>query len=113
MRERRPSATQSLDELRRRHGDLRVVAPARTKQALISAIYLALDAPGYAAENYDALADIVNDLGWLPAGPVRLAWVTNPALAAGVRRQVLEILTDAARESARSKRPLTVHLVTG
>lgn len=104
--------TQSLEQLRRRHADLRVIAPARSKDALIAAIYLALDAPDYAAANFDALADIVNDLQWLPEKPVRLAWVTNPALPGGVQRQVLSILTEAAQHSARSKRPLSIYLVT-
>ncbi|MCW2529898.1 MAG: hypothetical protein JWM76_4758 [Pseudonocardiales bacterium] len=105
-------ATQSLEQLRRQHRSVRIVAPARNKEGLIAAIYLALDAPEYAADNYDALADIVHDLGWLPEGPVRLAWVENPALPAGVQRQVMGILKDAARDTAGSKRPLSVHLVT-
>ena len=104
--------TQPLSELQQRHRDLRIIAPARTKDALIAAIYLAVDAPEYAADNYDALADVVRDLSWLPEAPVRLAWVTNPALPGGVQRQVLAILTEAAESSARSKRPVSIYLVT-
>jgi RNAse (barnase) inhibitor barstar len=103
----------TVDELRRRHPGLRVIAPARTKDALLAAIYLALDAPDYAGGNYDALNDVLNDLSWLPAGPVHLAWVANPALPPGVRRSVDAIVDDAVRDSARSPRPLRVYRVTG
>lgn len=103
----------TVDELRRRHRDLRVIAPARTKDALLAAIYLAVDAPDYAAANLDALNDIVHDLSWLPEAAVHLAWVANPALPGGVQRQVKAILDDAARDSARSKRPLHVYYVSG
>jgi hypothetical protein len=103
----------TLPQLQKKYADLRVVAPARTKDGLIAAIYLALDAPEYAASNFDALADVAGDLSWLPPGVVELAWVISDALPPGVQRQVQQILDTAARQTARSARPLRVHYVRG
>ena len=90
--------------------ELRVVGPATTKEHLLAAIYRAVDAPAYAATNYDALIDIVGDLEWLPVGPVRLGWAPSPELPAHVRAQVLHILVDAASTSTNTPRPLSVYL---
>lgn len=103
----------SLADLRAHHRDLRVVGAAPDKAALLHAIYRALDAPAYAAANYDALADVVGDLGWLPAGPVRLVWTPDPSLPAPVRDEVSAILADAAADTASTSRPLIAYLVTG
>jgi hypothetical protein len=65
------SKAQSLDAVLRTYPSVRVIAPARSKDALIAAIYLAVDAPDSAAANFDALADVLGDLSWLPTGPVR------------------------------------------
>ena len=90
---------------------LRVVASAQTKPELLTAIYRAVDAPAYAATNYDALADILGDLGWLPGEPVRLGWAPSAALETDVRAQVLHIIVSAASASAGTARPLAVYLV--
>ncbi|MEP6853129.1 MAG: barstar family protein [bacterium] len=86
-----------------------MIAPARTKDGLIAAIYLAVDGPDYAALNYDALADVLADLGWLPPGPVHLAWVGDAHLPPGVQRSVMQILVDAAAESVGGRHPLSVY----
>ncbi len=101
----------SLAALLRAREDLRVVAPATSKQALIAAIYRAVEAPPYAAANYDALADVLGDLEWLAPGPVRLAWAPSARLPAAVHLHVLEIMTDATRESEGRARPLQVYLL--
>ena len=102
----------SVDDVRARHADVRAVAPASDKPALLAAIYRALDAPAYAAANYDALADIVGDLGWLPAGPVRLAWTPAATLPDHVRSEVTAILAEAVAATAGSDRPLVAYLAT-
>lgn len=103
---------ESLADVRARHPDLRVIAPASDKSALLSAIYRALDAPAYAAANYDALADVLGDLGWLPAGPVRLGWIPASTLNTSVRDEVSGILADAVAATAGTARPLTAYLST-
>lgn len=112
MTARLPRA-RSLAALRARHRGLRVVGPASDKPAVLEAIYRALDAPAYAAPNYDALADVVGDLGWLPEGPVRLAWTPDPSLPAPVRIEVGAILADAVAATTGTVRPLIVYLVSG
>ncbi len=103
--------TTDLDAVRDRFPDVRVVEAARTKRASIAAFYRALDAPEYAATNYDAFADVLRDLGWLPPGPVALAWRVGAELPAPVREELLDILRDAVEESAAGERPLTLHLI--
>ncbi len=100
----------SAADIRARHPNVRVVGPASNKPALLAAIYRALDAPAYAGANYDALADIVGDLGWLPAGPVRLVWAPASSLPAAVRAEVSAILAEAVTATAGTARPLTVYL---
>ena len=102
---------QTLDDVKRKHPGAHVIAPVRTREALIAAIYLAIDAPDNAAENFAAMADTLADLGWLPTGPVHLVWMSNPALPHGVRAQTLDVLRAAVKTSARSARPITVYLV--
>ena len=99
---------ESLDEVD--EAELRVVGPATTKEHLLAAIYRALDAPSYAAANYDALIDILGDLQWLPAGPVRLGWAPSNGLPAQVRAQVLHILVGATSASTGAERPMTLFL---
>ncbi len=101
----------SLDTVRRRHRQLRVIGAARSKHDVITAIYRAVDAPDYAAPNLDALADILGDLGWLPDGPVALAWLGSDALAEGERAALLELLRDVAESSAGSAHPLAIYLI--
>jgi hypothetical protein len=100
----------SLAAVRAYHPGLRVVAAASGKAELLAAIYRALDAPTYAAANYDALADVVGDLGWLPEQTARLGWAPSPSLPEPVRAEVTTILTEAAHHSVHSHRPLVLYL---
>jgi Barstar (barnase inhibitor) len=104
-------SAESLDAVRRRHPHVRVVGAARSKHDAIAAFYRAVDAPGYAAPNLDALADVLGDLGWLPEGPVVLAWLGSTALAEDIRSQLINVLRDAATSSAAGPRPLTAYLL--
>jgi hypothetical protein len=58
--------------------------------AAIRAVYVQVRAPQWAAANLDALADVLRDLSWLPAGPVDVAEPAEPRVAAVVRRAVAE-----------------------
>lgn len=51
-----------------------VVAPAPDKASALAAFAAALDFPAWFGGNYDALADAVGDLSWLPPGPKTLVW---------------------------------------
>lgn len=93
-----------------RHPEVRVVAAARDRRGAIAALLEAVDAPSWAAHNLDALADVLGDLSWLDSGPVVLAWPGARELGGEIAAQLLEIVGDAARESAGSLRPLTVYL---
>ena len=94
-----------------RVGDMpgaRHVDTATTKAAVIRAIYRAVGAPDWAAPNLDALADVLRDLSWLPAGPVVMVW-PRPAVRDADR--IVDVVREVAAESAGSERPLTVYLV--
>lgn len=58
----------------------------------IEAIYAQVGAPGWAAPNLDALADVLRDLSWLPEGTVtiRVPDTENPRVLAVVQRAVVE-----------------------
>jgi hypothetical protein len=101
----------ALDSLRRQRPDVRVVAAAASKRAAIQACYRAVRAPAYAAANLDALADVLGDLGWLPDGPVALAWLGFDGLPDPVREPLISVLVDVTAQSALSRHPLTVYLV--
>lgn len=85
----------------------RTVEESSTKVDAIRAIYRAVDAPGWAAPNLDALADVLRDLSWLPPGPVVLVW---PAPSGGGNAAV-DVVSRVAAETAGSEHPLTVYLV--
>ena len=86
----------------------RHVDSATTKAAVIRAIHRAVDAPDWAAPNLDALADVLRDLSWLPAGPVVLVW---PRPAVEQAERIVDVVREVAAESEGSDRPLTVYLV--
>jgi Barstar (barnase inhibitor) len=65
----------SLAEVRGEHPQVRVVAGAGSKREAIAEFYRAVEAPSWAAPNLDGLADVLNDLSWLPTGEITLAWV--------------------------------------
>ena len=86
----------------------RHVDPASTKAGVIRAIYRAVDAPDWAAPNLDALADVLRDLSWLPAGPVVLVW---PRPTVSDADAIVDVVREVAAESEGADRPLTVYLL--
>ncbi|MCL2781702.1 MAG: barstar family protein [Actinomycetia bacterium] len=85
-----------------------VILPADSKRGVITAVYRAVGAPSWAAPNLDALADVLRDLSWLPARPVRLDWWVSARLPAADRATIAAVLATAQAESAGSGRPITV-----
>jgi Barstar (barnase inhibitor) len=79
-----------------------------TRRDEITAIYQLVDAPDWAAPNLDALADVLRDLSWLPAGPVVLNWSPDPDLSHSDRADIQAVLRHAVAETADGPRP--VHL---
>jgi len=78
------------------------------KADAIAAIYAQVAAPTWAADNLDALADVLRDLSWLPPGPVRIAPPDLDGLTDEDRRAVLSVLVHAVTESIGTARPLRV-----
>jgi hypothetical protein len=92
-----------------------VIGPVGGKAELLAAFAGALAFPGWVGRNWDALADALRDLSWLPAGPRVLVWAGAGELRAiqpAVYRTALEILREAAAGSAGTERPLTVLLAS-
>ena len=88
--------------------------PAGSKAGLLDAVAEALDFPAWTGRNWDALADALADLSWLPPGPHVLVWAAPDRLRAAdsdAYRTAIEVLEQAAGSSAGSARPLTVLLV--
>ncbi|WP_375474552.1 barstar family protein [uncultured Jatrophihabitans sp.] len=67
--------------------------------ASIRAVYAQVNAPAWAAENLDALADVLRDLSWLPEGPVPVRLPADERVVAVLRR--------TAAETARGPRPIS------
>ena len=67
----------------------------------IDAVYRQVDAPRWAARNLDALADVLRDLSWLPAGVVE---VRVPSGADTER--VRAVLRAVAAETSDRTRPV-------
>ena len=90
--------------------------PITDKAALLGAVNAALNAPGYAGANWDALLDSLSDLEWLDgadsAAGVALIWRRPAALRSADPASYttfLEVLAEAdARLKARGARPLRV-----
>ncbi|WP_406388071.1 barstar family protein [Streptomyces sp. NBC_00211] len=59
----------------------------------------ALDVPEWFGENWDALADALIDLSWLPAAPGRLVVVTSWSSYAGARPGEWETLREVLEEA--------------
>ncbi|MGI8693259.1 MAG: barstar family protein [Geodermatophilaceae bacterium] len=88
-----------------------VVSSIDSKDALLDALAGQLRFPHWTGHNWDATADVLSDLAWLPPGPVTLIWADPESLAEAdpaAYRMAVELLTYAAR-SVRS-RDLTVLL---
>ncbi|MBA3417361.1 MAG: barstar family protein [Geodermatophilaceae bacterium] len=89
-----------------------LVSSVGSKQELLDTLAEQLHFPLWAARNWDAAADLLADLSWLPPGPVTLLWAEPEVLAdadAAAHRMAVEVLTYAARVIR--SRVLTVLLV--
>ena len=75
----RPAA-EVIAEARRRGAQVHRVGPATSKAALLSDFARALEFPDWSGHNWDALADSLRDLSWLPAGPHAVVWTGSTAL---------------------------------
>ena len=109
---RRPAATLVADAERRGAAAVRL-GPATGKAELLDEFARALEFPGWVGRNWDALADALGDLSWLPPGPRVVVWAGADALRSAqptAYRTALAVLRDATRRSAGSGRPLTVLL---
>lgn len=69
----------------------------------IADIYRQVDAPEWAAPNLDALADVLRDLSWLPAGPIAL---DVPQLAGPDDARLRGVLWQVAEETGNGPRPI-------
>lgn len=110
--------TSEVTELLARAGwSVRVVdlAVAPDKAAIMDAFAAALELPSWFGRNWDALADVLRDLGWWPPGRRGRLMVVRGAgrhdtgtdADRGVMREVLE---EAARSWADTATPLVVLL---
>ena len=112
----RLSAAAVVDDARRRGMAPHLARPAASKAELLDAVAYALDFPGWTGRNWDALADALADLSWLPAGPHVLVWPVPERLRdadPAAYATAVEVLHAATSTSAGSARPLTVLLVPG
>jgi Barstar (barnase inhibitor) len=110
---RRPAAAVAADAERRGAAAV-LLGPAATKAELLDGFARALQFPGWVGRNWDALADALGDLSWLPPGAKVVVWVGADALRArqpAAYRTALDVLRDGAERSMVSGRPLTVLLV--
>jgi Barstar (barnase inhibitor) len=109
---RRPAAAVAADAERRGAATV-VLGPAASKAELLDQFAQALGFPGWVGRNWDALADALGDLSWLPPGEKVVVWAGADLLRArqpGAYRTALEVLRDGAQRSAVSGRPLTILL---
>jgi hypothetical protein len=84
------------------------IEPRPSKRETIEAIYRAVGAPGWAAPNLDALADVLRDLSWLEPGPVELQWRVDPQLPSDDLDQIHDVLAAAVGESVGGAHPLSL-----
>jgi Barstar (barnase inhibitor) len=109
---RRPVAVLLADADRRGVAAV-VVGPVATKGELLAGFARALEFPGWVGRNWDALADALRDLSWLPTGPRVVVWAGAGALRSAqpaAYRTALDVLREATARSAGTDHPLTVLL---
>jgi len=82
----------------------------RDKDALLTAIGVALGFPDYFGGNWDALEECLTDLSW-HEGPLRLALRHPEALEADTRETLLDIFQEAARHWAASQQEFALYLL--
>ena len=112
----RRSAAEVVEDARGRGMVAHLVRPAASKAELLDAVADALDFPAWTGRNWDALADSLTDLSWLPPGPHVLVWPATGRLREAdpaAYATAVGVLEEAARVSAGSARPLTVLLLRG
>lgn len=88
-----------------------VLPPVDSKAGLLAALGEHLRFPSWAGHNWDAAADLLSDLSWLPHDPITLVWAEPESLDdtdPGAYRTAVEVLTYAARTN--SSHVLTVLL---
>ena len=108
----RRSVADVVADVERRGAVAHLVGPAGSKAELLDGFAAAMRFPHWVGRNWDALADALGDLSWLPAGPQAVVWVGPRRLEdadPAAYRIALDVLEDAARTSDRH--PLTVLLV--
>lgn len=96
---------------RRASGRTLTIPPVGSRAAFIDAVLAAVQAPGWAGRNWDALDDVLGDLSWLPEGPLTLVWHDPVALRTAdpaAYRTALAVLRRAA--GATRRRPVAVIL---
>lgn len=82
-----------------------MTAAPMTLDEAIADIYRQVSAPDWAGHNLDALADVLRDLSWLPAGPTT---VSIPPLAGRDVARLAAVLATVQRETAAAARPVRV-----
>jgi hypothetical protein len=105
---RRPAA-EVVADAERLGAMAHMVGPAASKAELLEEFARALEFPAWVGRNWDALADALGDLSWLPAGPHVVVWVGSEALREA-HPAALDVLRHATSASAGTARPLTVLL---
>jgi Barstar (barnase inhibitor) len=108
---RSPSAV--LADAERRGAAAVGIGPVTAKAELLAEFARALQFPGWVGRNWDALADALRDLSWLPPGPRVVVWAGAGVLRSAqpaAYRTALEVLREATARSAHTDRPLTVLL---
>ncbi|MFN0091033.1 MAG: barstar family protein [Acidimicrobiales bacterium] len=81
------------------------------KPEVLAALAAALRFPAWSGANWDALADSLGDLSWLPAGGHALVIDAGPGELGPAWSTALEILAEAVAEQAPRARPLHVVVV--
>ena len=108
----RRSVADVVADVERRGAVAHLVGPAGSKAELLEGFAAALRFPRWVGRNWDALADALGDLSWLPAGPQAILWVGPRRLQEAdpeAYRAALDVLGQVARSAGRH--PLTVLLV--
>lgn len=108
----RRSVADVVADVQRRGVVAHLVGPAGSKAELLAGFAESLRFPHWVGRNWDALADALGDLSWLPAGPQAILWVGPERLRDAdpdAYRTAVDVLAGVARTSDRH--PLTVLLV--
>jgi len=103
----------SVRRLAEEHGWRPIVVDGRTardKASLIEACARAFAFPDWVGRNWDALADALGDLSWLPADGFLVTWQRQRVVTGW--ETVVDVLQRATRQLERTGRPMVV-LVRG